>query len=290
MNPLADLILPKPATAKPPPAWRGEWFKISLMPDLAAGEVFNVGVAFRSTSGELHAKWLDDFSRLRCLYGDDIEEETRFLLALAANAAENGKDRPSPNIRYSDPQYATGESIEEILDSLFSMTVSLGRPHRQRYDRDDPAFSGLNTAKARASVIKNVQLKAGIHARNLIPELSMVTLMEQQGRRYSIDLPLRHERGIGTIVSACYKKRNSSEMQLHRAYADLDVGARHYQKPVGLFVLRPGESNGLTTAERDGMDDLLDRMLWKFRRDNLHIDVEEKTERLADRVLEWAGL
>lgn len=120
--------LRKQATPCPVPALQGQWLNIRLIPDLNTGEVLNLGVGLR-IDGQVYAKLLSDFSRLRGLYGERFDPEALDVLIeltrLQVTLGDWPPRSPSPNIVFSAPKYAAGDSVEAILDDLYAVTVSL---------------------------------------------------------------------------------------------------------------------------------------------------------------------
>ena len=121
--------LRKKAIPGPAPAVRAKWFNIRYIPDLATGEVLNIGVGLIDASGRVHAKLLTDFARLHCLYGARLDPEgLQFFMDLLRESLswpDVPPCSPSPNFVFSELKYAAGDSVEAILNDFYAMTVSL---------------------------------------------------------------------------------------------------------------------------------------------------------------------
>ena len=113
------------ASSPPFPAVTGRWFNIRICPDLALGELLNVGIGFTaSDSEETHIRLVDQFDRFRLRYGREFEEELRMMLrVLRSTGLQDNRNPPFPNVRFSELKFAAGNSLEEILDRLFRATV-----------------------------------------------------------------------------------------------------------------------------------------------------------------------
>lgn len=124
MNSVVDR-LQSVASGPPTPAMTGRWLNIRICPDLALGELLNVGVGFvDSYSEKIHIRLVDRFDRFRLLYGEEFEHELRMMLRiLGSTDLEDNREPPFPNIRFSELKFAAGNSVEEILDRLFEVTV-----------------------------------------------------------------------------------------------------------------------------------------------------------------------
>lgn len=124
MSSVAERLL-SVAVSPPTPAVTGRWFNIRVCPDLALGELLNVGVGFvDSSSGETYVRVAHRLDRVRLLYGKEFEEELRRMLRVIENTGlQHTTESPFPNIRVSEQKFAAGTSFEEILGRLFDLTV-----------------------------------------------------------------------------------------------------------------------------------------------------------------------
>lgn len=122
------------------PCLQGTWRNIRLIPDPGTGEILNVGVMFCDETGANHVRLLANFERLECLYGDRLDlEHLRFLFHVAQADWAKGSVpcSPSPQLVLSEPKYASGDSVDEILEDLYGDTVTLepSKPHATHANR-----------------------------------------------------------------------------------------------------------------------------------------------------------
>jgi len=251
--------------AAPTLAVCGDWYKVALTPDTRSGDRFNVGVILRDQAGLLHFRFLAHFERLRCLYGDHIEEQTRFLLQVLREQLIDESSLaalPSPNLRVEGPFYASGNSIEAILKSLYDAVVPVGRAQEDIEARQESAFQSLNNLSARRLIYQELDYLIGLDkTHNLLPEIDYLELTTPEGKR-RLDIPLRPFDHYGSIVSACYKRHSAIEQYVLKAQLDLATAQRlkPVGKPMGLFILRPNEDMRLTKDELLSADNLLDQI------------------------------
>lgn len=271
---------------------KGEWYKVILTPDLHSGDSFNVGIAVKEKNA-LHSRFMAHFDRLRCLYGNEIEEHTRFLLQVLRNHLSDSNSLhtpPSPNIRFEGPFYASGESVGEILDDLFSTIVPIGRAPESSSQRLESAFRAINNTKARTLVYEQLDHLMGLDSHRIIAESESLEIQTPQGIR-RLDVPLRPLNHYGSIISACYKSKQTIEKYLIKAHLELQTAQR--LRPAkgknGLFILRPSQDMRLTIAEQEALDSVLEEILWKIRSENYFIGTEDDPAKLAEEVAAWAS-
>jgi hypothetical protein len=271
----------------------GDWYKVSLTPDMRSGDRFNVGVIFRDNAGLLYFRFLAHFERLRCLYGDKIEEQTRFLLQVLREQLINElslTSLPSANLRIDGPFYSSGNSIDAILKSLYDAVVPIGRAQEDAESRQESAFQALNNLGARKLIYQELDHLLGLEkTHNLLPKVDYLELTTPEGNR-RLDIPLRPFNHYGSIVSACYKRHSAIEQYVLKAQLDLATAQRlkPVGKPMGLFILRPNEDMRLTKEELLSADNVLDQILWKIRTEHYRIEADDNPKRLAEEIANWA--
>jgi hypothetical protein len=271
----------------------GDWYKVSLIPDMRAGDRFNVGVVFRDDLGTLNFRFLAHFERLRCLYGDKIEEQTRFLLqVLREHLVDEASlsTLPSSNLCIEGPFYSSGDSIDGILKSLYDAVVPIGRAPEDPEARQESAFQSINNQKARSLVYTQLDTILSLDkTHTLIPKVEYLELNTPDGKR-RLDIPLRPYNHYGSIVSACFKRQSAIEQYVLKAQLDLATAHRlkPVGKPMGLFILRPNEDMRLTKDELLSADNVLDQLLWKIKTDQYRIEADDSPNRLAEEIADWA--
>jgi hypothetical protein len=266
---------------------QGHWISVQYRPNLMAGEALNIGVAFiDAATKRACVKLLDEIDKIGVLFGEQLESEIRFALRSVAACFDKSRiESPSENITFSEPRFASGNSAEEILEQVFSSTVRL----LSAYKEAGPAprvFTG--NEKVRKQVFDSIRLRAGVKAEQILAEIPIYKVKDG-GREYSLDIPLRGGKHLGSVVSAAYASRNSLETNLLRASIDLETASRvFHQDRLGLFVLRPSVDDQMFgTKQHLEIDNVIDMLSWKLHKQGFTVGVEDDAQRLAGEVLEW---
>lgn len=280
---LLDQIAP---AAKP--AVRAHWRNLRFMPDAATGELLNLGVVLYTDDGAAHLRTIEDFRRLRCLYRERLDtEQLRFLLRALPTDCDP-ETLPSPQLTLSPPKLAAGASVESLLDTLFTQTVTLaGAIDEHDVLDDDP--DTLSTEQARRQVYDAMKRRDPWAVR-LIAE-DPTWCVAEDDTAHTLDMPLRAAGRYGSILSAWYRGRSTLELHLLRGTLDLGTAARlHPKDRGGLFILRPPtEASGFTETHQRQIDNVIDMMAWRLRLQSTQLDVADKAEQLAEHVLAWAA-
>lgn len=273
------------ATPVPAPRVSGQWFNIRYAPTASGGELINIGVGYiDGVTRQIHSRLIDNLEAFRTLFGEAFEDEVRFSLDVVRSAL--GKLMLEPPLRsvvFSNLRYAAGESVADVLDSLFSATVSFAEARQSVSARREAAQSNVGVRK---SVFDAIRLKAGLAADRVIAE-DPVYWATDGARRVPLDIPLRGDRYLGSVVSGGYRTKAPLESNLLRASLDLETAASIFKRDrLGFFVMRGGVDDAVDTE----LDDVVDTTCWKLHRQGIHVGVENTPERLADEILGWSGL
>lgn len=272
-----------------PPGVTGQWFNIRFTPDLATGERFNIGVAFVAEKGhEIHVRMLNHVDRIRCLYSATFADDVGFMLEVVKSSLRYGgtEKRPSPNIEYSSPKYAAGESVDAILARLYRNTVPLGaeleRPER---------FRGSDNESVRRAVFDTIRQRSSLGAEKIIAP-DPVMLVEEGNKRHTLDIPLQGTNMLGTVVSAIYKSKDRAEINLLRASLDLETASRIYrQDNLGLFIAMPSVVPRHFPQKRvQEIENVVDMVAWKMAKQRVHVHTDEDLEGLASNIISWGGI
>ena len=275
-------------TPVPAPKVAGQWFNIRYSPNPASGELFNVGVAYLdSTRQRIHARLIENLEAFRAIFGEAFEDEVRFALEVARSAlGKTMLESPVRNIAFGEPRYAAGESAQEIVDWLFSTTVSFAEAKQVNATKREP---GQNNTTVRKAVFDSIRLKAGLNADRIIAQ-DPVYWVDKGDRKIPLEIPLRSDRLLGSVVSANYRSKQPLENNLLRSSLDLETAARIFkQDRLGFFVMRAAEE--VVSGPIDpSLDEVLDTTCWKLHKHGIHVGVEESPDLLAEDILSWSGL
>ncbi len=275
------------AGSEPAALVQGHWFSIQYRPSLIAGEVINIGVAFvDAASKNACLKLLDELDRIGVMFGERMENEIRFALrSVEASMDKSRFEPPSENISFTEPRFASGKSVDEVLGQLFTSTVRLLSFARQTSSAH--RVHGGNE-KVRKQVFDSIRLQAGVNAERILAE-SPLWVTTEHGREHTLDIPLRGAQHLGSVVSAAYASRSTLENYLLRASIDLETASRiFHQDKLGLFVLRPTADDPVLGGRKlVEIDNVIDMLAWKLHKQGFTIGVEDDVQRLAGEVLEW---
>ena len=276
------------AVPVPTPKVRGQWFNIRFTPDLAGGELFNIGVGYLDAERQtVQARLIENLEAFRTLFGEAFEEEIRFSLDVVRSAfGQKLLDSPIGSVVFGERRFAAGESVQEVLARLFSATVSFSEAKLQPFAKRESAHG--NPA-ARKAVFDVIRLKADLRADRIIAG-DPIYLARDGAKIYPLDIPLRSDRHLGSVVSGAYRTKQPLENNLLRASLDLETAARIFkQDKLGYFVLRQ-EAEGTGFPVDRSFDEVIDTVGWKLHKHGIHVGVEDTPERLADDILNWSGI
>lgn len=275
------------ATPVPAPKVTGQWFNIRFSPSASGGELINIGVGYvDGATRQIHARLIENLEAFRSLFGDSFEEEVRYSIEVVRSALGRFMlESPLRSVAFSNLRYAAGDSAQDVLERLFAATVSFSEARQTATARRENAQSN---AVVRKSVFDSIRLKAGLSAERIIAE-DPIYWVTESARRIPLDIPLRSDRLLGSVVSAGYRTRTTLENNLLRSSLDLETAAKIFKRDgLGFFVMRP--EPGIDGAVDASLDEVVDTTCWKLQKHGIHVDVEANSDRLAEDILSWSGL
>lgn len=275
------------------PCVTGKWFEIRLSPDLVTGEILNIGVGFiQARTRAFHFKLLETASPFVCLYGPAAREQFGFLLSVTRDVLrQHGPSANiSPHISFGDERFSQGESIEQILSSLYNSVVTIGR-------RADGMLEMLTPAERKAprsteTIRKRIRRAFKSNDPNGYTDYwrdaPVVVNVDERPRPIDMQIwqaqnDLFNPRCFGAIVSACYKDEHYRKSYLNGAYHDLTIARSYMPKDKGkggIFILRPESGDSL-----DMIDNEIDNTVWALEK---KFGITPYVETLLDRLKEKA--
>ncbi|MDA8093399.1 MAG: hypothetical protein M0T84_05705 [Betaproteobacteria bacterium] len=282
------------------PKVSGKWFPIRLTPDVATGELLNIGVGFIDSRHKLSVRMLDSGRAFRCLYGAAGTENFSLLMAAAhEHFQRTGKpESPSPHILIGPRAYAAGESVDDILDRLFRTMVTLVGSDDD--ESEGPGAETIDTPKLRKLVFR----AARKYARGIFETMfheEPLSLADSSNQSHVLDLPIwardpdlfRDGPRYGTIVSAHFRSPvyrgfnlNGGCLNLWNTRSIINDNGR------GAFlILRPAEgSAGYSQSLISDIDNEIDRAVWPFLKlKNMLVEVATDPDKIADTALSLAN-
>jgi hypothetical protein len=104
------------------------WFVIRLSPDLATGELLNIGVGIIYNK-QVFTKIIPNTKPFELLYGDHVKENLSFLLDLLKSSTDSllALNSVSPHVSISSLKFVAGDSVEGMLDRLYKSMIRIDR-------------------------------------------------------------------------------------------------------------------------------------------------------------------
>ena len=270
---------------------QGNWFNVRYRPNLNTGEILNLGVGFVDSNSKCYCQLLGNFKGLVCIYGPEIERHVRFLLTVIERSIDAGQlTSPSENVIYSEQKFATGTSVNSILNELFNTTVTLAHVHDDKVV-EEKIHVAVDDAFVRNEVFNLIRNRARLDADRIIAQDSRF-IVEKDSAKHVLDIPLQGAGRLGSLVSALYSSKNTVEIHLLRATIDLETARRSRRDDqVGLFVLRPDFNNSRIPENiLSQIDNVIDSVDWKLRKQNIKFDVQDNSSKVATQIMEWADI
>lgn len=284
---LIDDIFEKQKPVSKPPV-QGTWYRIQWTPDVDARERLNIGIAFVDSEGNRYVQTIDEFARLRCLYG----QEALFHAQLACQVAQElVKDEQHfdkldmQQLFFMEGDFAQGESVIQILDRLVSDLVPLGisSPRTSRHVPVRREAASRNVYEALAQRLgRNTALK-------YMPE--QPTIKTDGG--FKIYLPFRRETGskhvgsAATLVSADFTKPEKVQSELFVGYRDISVALNENLFSQGeIFILRPNKESMRKDALKYAEEET-NNFVHYLKSMRIPFQQGDNSKEITERVEEW---
>lgn len=278
-----ELLARAQGAAALPGAASGQAFVIQVEPDLVAAERINVGVAVVTPDARRLVRMLADYGRLEALYGREVAELIEVLADFGRAAALSGEAlSATPSVLFTAPQPFFGLPAEQYLDQLFARMVPAAAPRPDKVQAGEP-----RTTDALWREVGNViKLRVPEHADDIIANTPMTVVDTARGPR-QVCVPLQPQGAAGALESADFSVA-VTERKLMRALLDIDAAAEARQlQRLGMFIARPRRLRD--EGQLRAIDRAIDYVACRAPR-SCRVEVETDSERLADHILDWAGL
>ena len=283
------------------PTVKGRWFPIRLSPDLATGEILNVGIGFIDTDNQLHTKILNSTTPFRKLYGSAGASNFSFLLALLREhfaRIETAEQMMvlSPHIHYGEQYYASGDSVNDVLDQMYDTMVTIGRLSEEDESADKKASYG--TDKLTQKVLRTIREQYS----SIYDHIHQPKPIVFNEHNLVLDVPLFVRNGhfnqehasFGVLCSVAYKAPNSRESELAKSFmtaiqASTVLDAQNISNEPCVGIYRPNKKDQpwLTDADITLIDNSLDAYIWSIKKQKaVHVEVEDDTLKLTQRLVE----
>jgi hypothetical protein len=283
MMPLNNLLQ---QSAQEPLHVKGEWSVIQWTPDHAAGEKYNIGVAFKeSGSQEISVSMLDYFERIKCLY----DEAMIFHVQLACDVARevllrrHSIERPiGSNISFQHRGFAQGESTAQLLSQLYKTAIPLARKIRVSGAR---SFTTRSRDQVHSALRENLKHRKDFDFRNYAPVDPYHYIQDGQAS-HRLYLPFRKDNAVATLASAAYVEHQRVKLNLYDGWRDVDIAKSNMNiKEAAIFFLLPGD--GLDRSRKEIIENEIDAFVWHMKKTGVHLGYQSDFDKLGDEVEEW---
>lgn len=293
-DPLAHLDKHTQKYAKP--VVEGIWSVVSIRPNLFSPQSFIVGVIVQSPIHGTKFKLIDSLKKFDCIYEKSMKE----IIANTMRAVEYSLSRiksssvnlnevvlDQSNIEISKPWVTSGASLESILDRLFEDVVAM----KETTVSQVPTFATLDNTAVRRMVSDELKRIASTSYERIVIEDQPIFVEDVlTGQRHELDINLKTEKGIGSVISAVYKTENLVELNVLRVSHDLSVyGKKEKLTDLAVFVMAAKESS-FTKKEYLKFSSLLDEQSWKLTQQGFRVVTFDNPVQIAEDILEWSGI
>jgi hypothetical protein len=268
----------------------GEWFNIRWMPDVAAGEIINIGVGF-SSSGRVYTKLLDYFERVKCLYGEAGAFHASFIIdVIVESTRKNQFEAPIPQVIYDHKGFAQGVSVDVVLKTLFDQTVTLAK--KVTGPKKRTSYPTVSIDQLYVKLVDYLKPAAGLGFGNFVPEQPSLQVQDNTGF-HELYIPFRDgEKLLGGLASAAYAEIRTIELNLLKAGRDVETAMKlgRGTKPA-VFVLKPGEELGKAGTElASRVDEKLDKFDWYMSKQGIKVNSHVTVSGLGEEIYDWADV
>jgi len=266
---------------------QGKWFAARWQPDIATGEVLNIGVGFVSNDGELTLRLLNEFGRLECLFDSN---NAAFHAELACQIVEECM-RADPQRRgnllagvtIEEQGFAQGSDNEGIIGRLYSEVVTLGRA-RPTKGKKKP-FVPVSRDYAYENLRKQLKKRLNLDYEKHVPKDPFKEVNDEFGldRLY---LPFQREHGVATLASAAYADPWRVKSHLWEGFRSVETALKNGLSDEGaLFVVMPGE--GLSTDVFKTLEHQFEEFYAFVKRHDIQIESHEHLIELGESISNW---
>ncbi|EGY53115.1 hypothetical protein [Neisseria shayeganii] len=275
----------------PKPAITAKWAPIRISPNLATGEILNVGVCVLHRR-KVHVKLLPNAAPFEALYGGVGKENFSFLLGIIGQYLSGQKSLSvdiSPQVSLGKPYFVAGDSIPEILDRLYTSMVSLELMCQKK---ETPKERNISTETLRHTVHSLLKKENAQFVENswhdadnpiIIPSCtaSKASIRLQHLQLWSEPDITNDKIRFASFVSADYIKTLIGDAHLFYAKQDIELAVNYKdgEKEAGLFVYRPKGSSA-------DIDNTIDHTYWLLKKNTaekatFRMEVEDDIHKLA---------
>ncbi len=279
-----------------PKEFDGYWSTIEIRPNIFIPQSYTIGVVVEDSVGRFSFRLLTDLSKFECVYGKKYADFFSEQLILTENtlqrAVKNGTltkeiKFDSPSISVSSRHFTSGDSVEKILDRLFTEMVVF------EYSGEvgsSNIFQSLDTNQVRQFVNDELKKIAGTKFEKIVVEDEHLIPSSDGAGSHLLSFNLRPENKVGSVLSAVYKSGPTVELNMLRAGRDLATYANLKKiTDIALFVMTAKESQ-YEKGEFKKISALVDEQSWRLETQGFKVVTFEDPAPIAKSIYEWADV
>lgn len=267
----------------------GQWSVAQWIPDIATGEVLNIGVSVLTSNGQHEIKMLDNFERLECLFNS---KHAAFHAELACqvareylSSAPNHTGVISPNLKIENRGFAQGNDIEEIISRLYTSVITLGIP-RPKKSRKEP-FQHVSRDTAYNGIRSQLKKSLNIEFEHHVPNNPYHKIEDEYGTE-TIYLPFtkKDPKQAASLATAAYSDSFRVKSYLYDAFRSVETALNQNIINEGaLFIVLPG--NGLDKSIDEQINDEISTFYSFTKRHGIFIESNDSVAMLTESISNW---
>lgn len=273
------------------PSYRAQATHIYWEPIAGSGERITAAVALSDSFSEVRVVSLISQDILSLLYrGQGVNASsliglmTDSLKAFLKTGRDMSEWQPPVSGFMAAPlrEYA-GFSASDVIDQVAGLHSSL---FKAKAPDKKARSTTISNAKICGQVRDAARKIACLEADRVFTPKGIIEVSDQ-GQKHQLEIPIKTDRKVGSIISAWYASASTIETHYLRAQSNLAVAAERKKYEAGLFISRPSDPEYYD--EQDKVDNLIDDIYWRLKRVGYHLEVRETPKALAEEILSWAA-
>lgn len=272
------------------PEYSADAAHIMWEPVMGSGERITAAVALRSDK-DVRVVSLLSPEILAVLYRDKGANAAS-LIGMIADSIKSHLKRggnisewvsPLSGFFAVNPREYLGQSPEDVIDQVAGLHSSL---YKARAPQKPERLPTHNDGEIREQVKTAARKIAGMRADRIFTPDGIIEVKDS-GRVHHLNIPVKTESKVGSIMSAWYQTPGTIETHFLRAMSDLNVAAERDKYERGLFISLPSALGGHKNQMQ--VENLIDDIYWRLSRMGCYLEVRETPEALAEEILAWAS-
>jgi hypothetical protein len=283
-----EALLREPVTA---PAWRGNWVRLWLRPDIFSAQEFLVGCATVDERGLSDFRVVTGAQKFECIYGAGSKAMFDRMLGELRQVLGQLRESRAPLIADNLPHPFRMELVGQLKEQLPSEALE-----RMLSDgtvpmvEDGPKGKRLRFVSRAAEdvvadVLNRVREKAGLRANLFIHE-------DYYGdQQHQVGVNLVTSRGAGVIASGWFAAAERIQLEFLLGVNKLDtyVSATHRDREKSaFFFMRPTVEDGLARVVGQDVEARLDDLEWRLKQMQVRVVVLSDPTAIAAEICNWA--